>query len=39
LHVLPLQEHVGEVTQRLRKLPGVLDVLIASPGGPAELVD
>jgi diphosphomevalonate decarboxylase len=39
VHVITLQEHVGEVTQRLRKLPSVLDVLIASPGGPAELVD
>jgi diphosphomevalonate decarboxylase len=39
VHVITPQAHVGEVTQRLRQLPGVLDVLIGYPGGPAQLVD
>jgi diphosphomevalonate decarboxylase len=39
VHVITLQAHVGEVTRRLRQLPGVLDVLIGYPGGPARLVD
>jgi diphosphomevalonate decarboxylase len=39
VHVLTPTEQAGEVTERLRKIPGVLAVLQASPGGPARLVE
>jgi diphosphomevalonate decarboxylase len=39
VHVITLQENVEEISQRLRRMQGVLDVLIGVPGGPAELVD
>jgi diphosphomevalonate decarboxylase len=39
VHVITLETHAAEVTRRLKQIPGVLDVLQASPGGPARLVD
>jgi diphosphomevalonate decarboxylase len=39
VHVITLEAHAAEVTRRLKQIPGVLDVLQASPGGPARLVD
>jgi diphosphomevalonate decarboxylase len=39
VHVITLQQNAGEVTQRLRQMPGVLAVLAGSPGGPAQLMD
>ncbi len=38
VHVLCLGEAAPEVERRLRAIPGVRDVLIAGPGGPAKLV-
>jgi diphosphomevalonate decarboxylase len=39
VHVITPQAHAGEVSQRLGHLPGVLQVLTGTPGGPAQLVD
>jgi diphosphomevalonate decarboxylase len=39
VHVLTPDEHAPEVTARLEQFPGVLEVLQASAGGPARLVD
>lgn len=39
VHVLTLAAHAEEVSTRLQTLPGVLQVLQASPGGPAMLID
>jgi diphosphomevalonate decarboxylase len=39
VHVITPQAHAGEVSQRLCQLPGVLQVLTGTPGGPAQLVD
>jgi len=33
VHVISTSEHVEEVTNRLRDLEGVYDVLVAKPGG------
>ncbi len=38
VHVLTLSAYTTEVTQRLRALPGVSDVLTAKAGGPARLM-
>ncbi len=38
VHVITTQALMGEVTGRLRQLPGVLDVLNALPAGPARLL-
>jgi diphosphomevalonate decarboxylase len=38
VHVITLETHAAEVTRRLKEIPGVLEVLKASPGGPARLV-
>jgi diphosphomevalonate decarboxylase len=38
VHVICPAEHAGLVEQRLRRLPGVGDVLTASAGGPARLL-
>jgi diphosphomevalonate decarboxylase len=38
VHVITTQALMGEVTDRLRQLPGVLDVLNALPAGPARLL-
>jgi diphosphomevalonate decarboxylase len=37
VHVIIPQAYVEEISQRLRQLSGVLDVLIGYPGGPAQL--
>jgi diphosphomevalonate decarboxylase len=38
VHVIIPQENVEEVTLRLRRIPGVLEVLTGGPGGPAQFV-
>ncbi len=38
VHVLCLGEHVDLVSERLRQLPGVIQVLTSHPGGPARIV-
>jgi diphosphomevalonate decarboxylase len=38
VHVLCPQEVLGEVIQRLRDMPGVIDVLKGFPAGPARLI-
>ena len=38
VHVLCLGELKAQVSDRLKALPGVREVLVASPGGPARLV-
>jgi diphosphomevalonate decarboxylase len=38
VHVLTLAEHMAEVTNRLRAIPGVQHVLTAKPGGGATLI-
>jgi diphosphomevalonate decarboxylase len=39
VHVITLKQHAEEVSARLEQIPTVLQVLQASPGGPARLVD
>jgi diphosphomevalonate decarboxylase len=39
VHVLCLGEQVERVIERLHRLPGVIQVLTANPGGPASLED
>ncbi|NLG50347.1 MAG: diphosphomevalonate decarboxylase [Chloroflexi bacterium] len=39
VHCLCEQAHAEQVTQRLKALPGVLDVLVARPGAGAHLID
>ncbi len=39
VHVLCLKPALSEVLARLRKMPGVLDVLSGVPAGPARLLD
>jgi diphosphomevalonate decarboxylase len=39
VHVITPEEHAEEISRRLKNIPGVLDVLPTSPGGPARLVD
>lgn len=38
VHVITLAEHKTEVTNRLRALPNIENVLTASPGGPTVLI-
>ncbi|MBS1250929.1 MAG: hypothetical protein MAG431_02528 [Chloroflexi bacterium] len=38
VHVITQQPHVKEIEGRLRQIPGVKDVLVATPGGPAQIV-
>lgn len=38
VHVITTEEHGSEVSHKLRRISGVLDVLQAKPGGPAKLV-
>jgi diphosphomevalonate decarboxylase len=38
VHVICEPADQGQVEARLRQIPGVLDVLVAKPGGPARLV-
>ena len=39
VHVLTPAQSAGEVTERLGRIPGVQQVLTASPGGPAVLLE
>lgn len=39
VHCLCLSEAAEEVRRRLESLPGVLEVLLCGPGGPAEVVE
>ncbi len=39
VHVLCLAEESEKINTRLRLLPGVMQVLVAHPGGPARIVD
>ncbi len=39
VHCLCLADAVEEVRRRLETLPGVLEVLVCGPGGPAEVVE
>jgi len=39
VHVICLQDQKAHIVEMLRGLPGVRDVLIARPGGPARIVD
>jgi diphosphomevalonate decarboxylase len=38
VHVICEQAYQEQVEARLRQIPGVMDVLVASPGGPARLL-
>jgi len=38
VHCLCTEDEADRICQDLRSLPGVLDVLMARPGGPARLV-
>jgi diphosphomevalonate decarboxylase len=38
VHVISPQRAAGDVKKRLQDLPGVQDVLIAAPGGPAQVL-
>jgi len=38
IHVICPREYIGETEKKLRKLPGVQDVLVAGVGGPARIV-
>jgi diphosphomevalonate decarboxylase len=38
IHVICPREQAGDLEKRLRKLPGVQDVLVAGVGGPAQIV-
>lgn len=38
VHVICERAYQEQVEARLRQMPGVLDVLVAYPGGPARLV-
>jgi len=38
VHVITLADHASEIIGRLKHIAGVLDVLSASPGGPARLI-
>jgi len=38
VHVICLSDWVGQVSERLRQIPGVTEVLTARPGGPARLI-
>jgi len=38
VHVICLNNAMGEVIARLRQLPGVIDVLKGIPAGPARLI-
>ena len=39
VHVICPAEAAPQVEARLRELPGVSDVLVSGPGGPARLLD
>jgi len=39
VHLICQAADVAEVERRARALPGVLDVLVSSPGGPARLIE
>ncbi|MBE0698436.1 MAG: hypothetical protein IH586_16085, partial [Anaerolineaceae bacterium] len=39
VHVICEAEAAGQITQRLQAIPAVRQVLVAPPGGPAQLVD
>jgi diphosphomevalonate decarboxylase len=38
VHVICAAEHAGEVFKRLERIPGVSQVLSATPGGPAQII-
>jgi diphosphomevalonate decarboxylase len=38
IHVICPREYIGETEKNLRTLPGVVDVLVAGVGGPAQIV-